>query len=128
MFGDDGLGWTNVSKVMVGAGGALLDSSLGLPLLFCVGVAIGVAKKADGSTALAAVVGFLVYWTVLRQFPEDCPEGSVAVPNVGCQVTDGDRTVTAFALATGWTVWTRGARVCSGWRTGRCWWWGRISS
>ncbi|MGW0813745.1 PTS transporter subunit EIIC [Streptomyces viridiviolaceus] len=96
MFGDDGLGWTNVSKVMAGAGGALLDSSLGLPLLFCVGVAIGMAKKADGSTALAAVVGFLVYFNVLRQFPEDCPEGSKAVPKVGCRLTDGSETVTAF--------------------------------
>ncbi|MCA2203692.1 PTS transporter subunit EIIC [Streptomyces sp. SMS_SU21] len=94
VFGDDGLGWTNVSKVMAGAGGALLDGSLGLPLLFCVGVAIGMAKKADGSTALAAVAGFLVYFNVLRQFPKDCPEGSQAVPNVGCRLSDG--TVTAL--------------------------------
>ncbi|WP_435213779.1 PTS transporter subunit EIIC [Streptomyces sp. bgisy034] len=93
VFGDDGLGWTDVSRVMAGAGGALLDGALGLPLLFCVGVAIGMAKKADGSTALAAVVGFLVYYNVLRQFPEDCPEGSKAVPNVGCQVQDGAVTV-----------------------------------
>ncbi|MFF5253680.1 PTS transporter subunit EIIC [Streptomyces leeuwenhoekii] len=94
VFGEDGLGWTSVSKVMTGAGGALLDGSLGLPLLFCVGVAIGMAKKADGSTALAAVAGFLVYFNVLRQFPEDCPEGSRAVPNVGCRLADGS--VTAF--------------------------------
>ncbi|MEU0739930.1 PTS transporter subunit EIIC [Streptomyces sp. NPDC006134] len=94
VFGEDGLGWTNVSKVLMGAGGALLDGSLGLPLLFCVGVAIGMAKKADGSTALAAVAGFLVYFNVLRQFPEDCPEGSKAVPNAGCQLADGS--VTAF--------------------------------
>ncbi|MEU9557020.1 PTS transporter subunit EIIC [Streptomyces fumanus] len=94
VFGADGLGWTDVSKVMTGAGGALLDGSLGLPLLFCVGVAIGMAKKADGSTALAAVAGFLVYFNVLRQFPEDCPAGSKAVPQVGCRLTDG--TVTAF--------------------------------
>lgn len=93
VFGDDGLGWDNVSKVMDGAGGALLDGALGLPLLFCVGVAIGMAKKADGSTALAAVTGFLVYYSVLREFPEDCPEGSTAVPNVGCQVQDGPVTV-----------------------------------
>ncbi|MDG9721696.1 MULTISPECIES: PTS transporter subunit EIIC [unclassified Streptomyces] len=98
VFGDDGLGWSNVSKVMTGAGGALLDSSLGLPLLFCVGVAIGMAKKADGSTALAAVAGFLVYFNVLRQFPEDCPEGSEAVPQVGCRVTDGSGEVTAFVF------------------------------
>ncbi|MFC8170397.1 PTS transporter subunit EIIC [Streptomyces sp. NPDC057242] len=76
VFGADGLGWDNVAKVMAGAGGALLDGSLGLPLLFCIGVAIGMAKKADGSTALAAVVGFLVYYTVLRQFPKDCPGGT----------------------------------------------------
>ncbi|MFF9273601.1 PTS transporter subunit EIIC [Streptomyces griseosporeus] len=76
VFGDDGLGWTNVSKVMAAAGGALLDGSLGLPLLFCIGVAIGMAKKADGSTALAAVVGYLVYYFVLHQFPKDCPTGT----------------------------------------------------
>ena len=42
---------------MSAAGGALFAN---LPLLFAVGVAIGFAKKADGSTALAAVVGYLV--------------------------------------------------------------------
>ena len=94
VFGDDGLGWTNVSKVMGGAGGALLDGSLGLPLLFCIGVAIGMAKKADGSTALAAVAGFLVYYNVLRQFPKDCAGGAKAVAGIGCQASDG--TVTAF--------------------------------
>ncbi|MGW3723668.1 PTS transporter subunit EIIC [Streptomyces sp. NPDC000851] len=93
VFGEEGLGWIDVSRVMAGAGGALLNASLGLPLLFCVGVAIGMAKKADGSTALAAVAGFLVYFNVLRQFPEDCPEGSRAV-GTGCQVADG--TVTEF--------------------------------
>ncbi|CAL9559494.1 PTS system N-acetylglucosamine-specific EIIC component [Streptomyces sp. enrichment culture] len=93
VFGDEGLGWTDVAKVMDGAGGALLDSSLGLPLLFCVGVAIGMAKKADGSTALAAVTGFLVYYNVLRQFPEDCGDGAVAV-ELGCQAADG--TLEAF--------------------------------
>lgn len=93
VFGADGLGWGAVSKVMTGAGGALLDGQLGLPLLFCVGVAIGMAKKADGSTALAAVVGFLVYSNVLRQFPIDCPPGRRTVAT-GCQGADG--TVTAF--------------------------------
>jgi N-acetylglucosamine PTS system EIICBA or EIICB component len=95
VFGDDGLGWTNVSKVMAGAGGALLDGQLGLPLLFCVGVSIGMAKKSDGSTALAAVAGFLVYFSVLRQFPEGCPSGAKAVPGIGCQATV-DQTVVAF--------------------------------
>ncbi|MFI2432483.1 PTS transporter subunit EIIC [Streptomyces sp. NPDC018693] len=94
VFGEDGLGWGDVSKVMSGAGGALLDGSLGLPLLFCVGVAIGMARKSDGSTALAAVAGFLVYYNVLHQFPEDCAEGATAL-NTGCQAADG--AVTPFS-------------------------------
>jgi PTS system N-acetylglucosamine-specific IIC component len=40
-----------------------------MALLFCIGVAIGFAKKADGSTALAAIVGYLVYHQVLTAFP-----------------------------------------------------------
>ncbi|MCT9005259.1 PTS transporter subunit EIIC [Streptomyces sp. NPDC054766] len=87
VFGADGLGWDNLSKVMGAAGGALLDGQLGLPMLFCVGVAIGMAKKADGSTALAAVVGFLVYYNVLRAFPETCPGGSLKI-KLGCQLED----------------------------------------
>ncbi|MFG2634284.1 PTS transporter subunit EIIC [Streptomyces sp. NPDC048362] len=66
IFGKDGLGWDKVAAVFNNAGGALTGS---LPLLFCIGVAIGFAKKADGSTALAAVVGFLVYSKVLQAFP-----------------------------------------------------------
>ncbi|MET9347834.1 PTS transporter subunit EIIC [Streptomyces termitum] len=66
VFGADGLGWDKVSAVFGNAGGAITGA---LPLLFCVGVAIGFAKKADGSTALAAVVGFLVYSKVLEAFP-----------------------------------------------------------
>ncbi|WP_131738272.1 PTS transporter subunit EIIC [Actinomadura roseirufa] len=58
MLGADGLGWIRVAEVVGRAGQALLDN---LPLLFAVGVAIGFAKKADGSTALAAVVGYLVF-------------------------------------------------------------------
>ncbi|CAM3575783.1 PTS transporter subunit EIIC [Nocardioides zeicaulis] len=58
LLGADGLGWTDVAAVIGAAGGALFDN---LPLLFAVGVAIGMAKKADGSTALAAVVGYLVF-------------------------------------------------------------------
>ncbi|MFI2432484.1 PTS transporter subunit EIIC [Streptomyces sp. NPDC018693] len=55
-----------VTAVFATAGGAIFDN---LPLLFCIGVAIGFAKKADGSTALAALVGFLVYSNVLKAFP-----------------------------------------------------------
>ncbi|OAH15153.1 PTS transporter subunit EIIC [Streptomyces jeddahensis] len=66
VFGADGLGWDKVASVFATAGGAVFDN---LPMLFCIGVAIGFAKKADGSTALAALVGFLVYSNVLKAFP-----------------------------------------------------------
>ncbi|MEU6342316.1 PTS transporter subunit EIIC [Streptomyces sp. NPDC046977] len=66
VFGADGLGWDKVASVFATAGGAVFDN---LPMLFCIGVAIGFAKKADGSTALAALVGFLVYNNVLKAFP-----------------------------------------------------------
>ncbi|MDH6121531.1 PTS system N-acetylglucosamine-specific IIC component [Kitasatospora sp. GAS204A] len=48
------------------AGNAVFSN---MPLLFCVGIAIGLAKKADGSTALAALVGYLVFHNVLTVFP-----------------------------------------------------------
>jgi PTS system N-acetylglucosamine-specific IIC component len=54
-----------VSQVLLQAGDAVFNN---LPLLFAVGVAIGFARKADGSTGLAAVVGYLVFdavYTVL---------------------------------------------------------------
>ncbi|OKJ06090.1 PTS transporter subunit EIIC [Kitasatospora sp. CB01950] len=77
IFGKNGLGWDRVATAIGAAGGALLNPALGLPLLFCIGVAIGMAKKADGSTALAAVAGFLVYYGVLQAFPKACPTPSV---------------------------------------------------
>ncbi|MGY0024315.1 PTS transporter subunit EIIC [Streptomyces sp. YJ-C3] len=52
---------------MAAGGGALLDN---MPLLFCVGIAIGFAKKSDGSTALAAVTGYLVFQKVLATFTD----------------------------------------------------------
>ncbi|QXJ21992.1 PTS transporter subunit EIIC [Actinomadura graeca] len=58
LLGADGLGWDRVAEVFAAAGGALLDN---LALLFAVGVAIGFAKKSDGSTALAAVAAYLVF-------------------------------------------------------------------
>lgn len=50
-------------QAMSAAGGALFTN---LALLFAVGVAIGFARKADGSTALAAVVGYLVMQAVFK--------------------------------------------------------------
>ncbi|TJZ56017.1 PTS lactose transporter subunit IIC [Streptomyces piniterrae] len=100
VFGAEGLGWDDVAKVFAGAGGALLDSGLGLPLLFCIGVAIGMARKSDGSTALAAVAGFLVYYSVLHQFPVDCESGQkytqASVWAGVCVVPDGTATPAEF--------------------------------
>lgn len=48
---------------MSAGGGALFDN---LALLFAVGVAIGFAKNADGSTALSAVAGYLVITAVFE--------------------------------------------------------------
>lgn len=58
MLGADGLGWETPAVVIGAAGDALFAN---LPLLFAIGLAIGMARKADGSTALAAVVGYLVF-------------------------------------------------------------------
>jgi N-acetylglucosamine PTS system EIICBA or EIICB component len=61
LLGPDGLGWDEVASVVGAAGDALFAN---LPILFAVGVAIGWARRADGSTALAAVIGYLVFKAV----------------------------------------------------------------
>lgn len=50
-------------EAMSAAGGAIFGA---LPLLFAIGVAIGFAKKADGSTALSAAAGYLVIEAVFK--------------------------------------------------------------
>ena len=60
-------------EAMSAAGQALFSQ---LPLLFAVGVAIGFAKKADGSTALAAVAGYLVMGSVFKQMSPLVPTES----------------------------------------------------
>lgn len=54
-----GMGWMEPVASVIGTAGDAIFSAL--PLLFAVGVAIGFAKRSDGSTALAAVVGYLVF-------------------------------------------------------------------
>lgn len=61
MLGVDGLGFETAAPVIMAAGDALFAN---LPLLFALGIAIGMAKKSDGSTALAAVVGYLTFKAV----------------------------------------------------------------
>lgn len=58
---------TKLAGYMAAGGGAILDN---MPLLFAVGIAIGFAKKSDGSTALAAVTGYLVFQKVLATFTD----------------------------------------------------------
>ena len=47
-----------VQQVCAAAGNGIYNF---LPLLFAIGVSVGFAKKADGTVALAAAVGYLVY-------------------------------------------------------------------
>ncbi|MCB7135001.1 PTS transporter subunit EIIC [Cellulosimicrobium marinum] len=63
MLGADGVAGTfawmqPVADVLNSAGNALFSN---LPIIFALGVAIGYAKKADGSTGLAALIGYLVF-------------------------------------------------------------------
>ncbi|MQA12387.1 MAG: PTS N-acetylglucosamine transporter subunit IIBC [Pseudonocardiaceae bacterium] len=52
----------DIAKVVGVAGDAIFGF---LPLLFAIGIAIGFARRADGSAALAAAVGYLVLHNVL---------------------------------------------------------------
>lgn len=61
-------GWCNeIAKYMAAGGNAVFNN---LALLFAVGIAVGFAKKADGSTGLAAVAGYLVFSNVLGTFTD----------------------------------------------------------
>ncbi|GLZ36092.1 PTS sugar transporter subunit IIA [Lentzea sp. NBRC 105346] len=63
ILGKDGLGWNKVAAVIGAAGDALFAN---LPLLFAVGIAVGFARRGDGSTGLAAVVGYTVLTSVFK--------------------------------------------------------------
>jgi PTS system N-acetylglucosamine-specific IIC component len=77
----DGWSWVqNVANVFAAGGNALFEN---LPLLFAVGVAVGFARKSDGSTALAAVVGYLVFFNVIKAL-------TTVTPAEGDPVIEGD--------------------------------------
>jgi len=69
MLGADGLGkhageWLNqVAGVLATAGDAIFGN---LALIFAMGVAIGMSKKAEGPTALAAAIGYFVFTNVTK--------------------------------------------------------------
>lgn len=66
-------GFDTGASVIAAAGQAIFTW---LPLLFAVGIAIGWAKKSDGSTALAAVVGYMVLYSVFQAMsPIVLPKG-----------------------------------------------------
>ncbi|MEU6806301.1 PTS transporter subunit EIIC [Streptomyces neyagawaensis] len=84
---------TKFASFMAAGGGAILDN---MPLLFAVGIAIGFAKKSDGSTALAAVVGYLVFQKVLGTFTDpNLPQVATVVDN---KVVMVDKAVNAGVL------------------------------
>lgn len=61
----DPSGWGEANAIaafLISAGSAIIDN---IPILFAVGVALGMAKERDGSAALAGLVGFLVITTLL---------------------------------------------------------------
>ena len=59
-----GFGWMQpVADVLAAAGSAIIGN---LAIIFAVGVAIGFARKSDGSTALAALIGYLTFAAVLE--------------------------------------------------------------
>src|SRR6476661_3217038 len=68
---------------MSAAGGAIFAN---LPLLFAIGVAIGFAKKADGSTALAAAAGYLVIAAVFKIMSPIVLEGEVDQAGAQAQI------------------------------------------
>ncbi|NGN66793.1 PTS transporter subunit EIIC [Streptomyces sp. A7024] len=63
-----------IAQFMQAGGNALLSN---MAFLFAVGIAIGYAKKSDGSTALAAVVGYLVFKDVLATFHDSNTDAPV---------------------------------------------------
>ena len=86
-------------KAMSAAGDALFTN---LPLLFAVGVAIGFAKKADGSTALAAVVGYLVVQAVFKTMSPIVLAGEVDKAGEQAQINYSVFAGIVVGLVTAW--------------------------
>jgi N-acetylglucosamine PTS system EIICBA or EIICB component len=61
----DPIGWgadSPIAAFLIKAGGSIIDN---IPILFAVGVGLGLAKEKDGSAALSGLVAFLVITTLL---------------------------------------------------------------
>lgn len=86
-------------QAMSAAGGALFTN---LGLLFAVGVAIGFARKADGSTALAAVVGYLVVQAVFKTMSPVVLAGEVDKTGAQAQINYSVFAGIVVGLVTAW--------------------------
>jgi N-acetylglucosamine PTS system EIICBA or EIICB component len=86
-------------KAMSAAGDALFTN---LPLLFAVGVAIGFARKADGSTALSAVVGYLVMEAVFKTMSPIVLTGEVDKAGEQAQINYSVFAGIVIGLLTAW--------------------------
>lgn len=84
---------------MSAAGDAIFSN---LPLLFAVGVAIGFARKADGSTALAAVVGYLVVQAVFKTMSPVVLAGEVDKAGAQAQINYSVFAGIVVGLLTAW--------------------------
>ncbi|WP_214107618.1 PTS transporter subunit EIIC [Acrocarpospora catenulata] len=83
-----GFGWmANVAKVLANAGDVLFAA---LPLLFAVGVAAGFARRSDASTAVAALVGYLIFDRVSKGLFFDAPAADVVHQRVTQTVVGPD--------------------------------------
>ena len=91
------------SAFLSAAGGALLDN---LALLFAVGVSIGMAKKSDGTSALAGLVSWLTVTTMLS------PATMAAL--TGAAVEDVDTVEVLEAPTPGAFIRRRGADLRAG--------------
>ncbi len=86
-------------EAMSAAGGAIFAN---LPLLFAVGVAVGFAKKADGSTALAAVAGYLVISAVFEAMSPVVLAGEVDPAGAQVMINYSVFAGIAVGLVTAW--------------------------
>lgn len=63
----DPVGWganSPAAAFLIKSGASILDN---IPILFAVGISVGMSKEKDGSAALAGLVGFLVITTLLSK-------------------------------------------------------------
>ncbi|SEO57050.1 PTS system, N-acetylglucosamine-specific IIC component [Amphibacillus marinus] len=75
----DPSGWGEgnaISAFLIGAGSSIIDN---IPVLFAVGVALGMSKEKDGSAALSGLIGFLIITNLLSPDRVALLQGSEAV-------------------------------------------------